>query len=365
MKILFLVPSVVSANGGIQTYTNFLIKALGELNVELSVVSLCDRLDLPGRNYSFYPCARIKYLSKIIFAVKAIAQAARFKPDIVLCGHVHFLLLCYFIGKIFKVSYFVITHGIEVRNLCFLEVWCIKQAGKIFSVSRFTKDCVTKQISGYNPSLIKILPNTFDSMRFQIKGKPSYLMQRLDISEDDRIILTICRLAKSEKYKGYDKVIMALKDIAQQFPGLKYIIGGSGDDLGRVRKIIKDNHLDDRIILPGFISEDELPDYYNLCDIFIMPSFNEGFGIVFLEALSCGKLVIAGNKDGSPDALLDGELGLLVDPLNLKEITKALVDGLKGQAPDRVYDREYLRRRVCEEYGFNRFREKVKTELNL
>lgn len=365
MRILFLVPSVVSGKGGIQTYTNFVIKALCELNIELSVISLSDRSDLCNQDYLFYPCAKIKYLSKSIFAINAIAQAIKFKPDIILCGHVHFLPICYLIKKIFRVPYFVITYGIEIRNLCFLEAWYIKQARKIFSISRFTKDCITKQIYNYDTGLIRILPNTSDQSRFQPKGKPLYLMKRLGIDKEEKIILTICRLAKSEKYKGYDKVIMAFKNISQQFPKLKYIIGGSGDDLDRIKRIIKDNHLEAKIILPGFVPEEELPDYYNLCDVFIMPSLNEGFGIVFLEALSCGKPVIAGDKDGSSDALLDGELGLLIDPLNLGKITKALVDVLTKQAPARIFDKEYLRRRVCEEYNFDKFKEKLKIQMDL
>jgi glycosyltransferase involved in cell wall biosynthesis len=114
------------------------------------------------------------------------------------------------------------------------------------------------------------------------------------------------------------------------------------------------------VILTGFIPDDELVFYYNLCDCFVMPSKCEGFGMVFLEALACGKPVIAGNKDGSVDAVLDGELGVLVDPDNKDQIKDAIVDILKREVPENLLDGEYLRKRVTQAYGFDKFKERLK-----
>jgi glycosyltransferase involved in cell wall biosynthesis len=101
-------------------------------------------------------------------------------------------------------------------------------------------------------------------------------------------------------------------------------------------------------------------DYYNLCDAFVMQSKKEGFGIVFLEALASGKPVIAGNKEGSCDALLNGEVGILVDPDNVDEVAKAIINVLRGNVPDYLLDPQYLRETVLEHYGFDRFCQKVK-----
>ena len=76
--------------------------------------------------------------------------------------------------------------------------------------------------------------------------------------------------------------------------------------------------------------DEEIVDYYNLCDIFVIPSKGEGFGIVYLEALACGKPVIGGNQDGAIDALCNGELGLLIDPDSVDEIASNLSDILQG-----------------------------------
>jgi len=127
-----------------------------------------------------------------------------------------------------------------------------------------------------------------------------------------------------------------MKEIVKEIPNAKYILGGSGDDVGRIKNLIRDNNLHEKVILTGFIPDEEIVDYYNLCDVFVMASRKEGFGIVFIEALACSKPVIAGNKDGSVDALLNGELGVSVDPDNIEEISRAIIKVLKGEADKRL-----------------------------
>ena len=83
-------------------------------------------------------------------------------------------------------------------------------------------------------------------------------------------------------------------------------------------KLVEEKNLTNNFILTGYIEDKELTDHYLLADVFVMPSTQEGFGIVFLEALVCGLPVIAGNKDGSVDALLNGKLGKLIDPDNIQ-----------------------------------------------
>ena len=69
-----------------------------------------------------------------------------------------------------------------------------------------------------------------------------------------------------------------------------------------------------RFHLTGRIAEEEKVAHYHLADAYVMPSRGEGFGIVILEAMACGVPALASSKDGGREALLDGKLGLLVDP---------------------------------------------------
>ena len=90
----------------------------------------------------------------------------------------------------------------------------------------------------------------------------------------------------------------------------------------------------------------------------------EGFGIVFLEALANGLTVIGGNKDGSTDPLMDGKLGILVDPYDNHQIKKGITDVLSGKINSKLYDKNYLTHEVVENFGFNRFSQNLYDVLN-
>jgi glycosyltransferase involved in cell wall biosynthesis len=271
------------------------------------------------------------------------------------------------INRIFKIPYFTFAYGVDVWNLNGLKLIGLKHSQGIVTISKYTKGVILEQLKNYSDDRIFMLYPTIVPERFKPGPKPEYLMKRWNINKDDKIILTVARLSKSEQYKGYDKVIIALSHLlnfpTSQLPNFKYILVGSGDDLPRIKSLIRELHLEDYVILPGFVSDDELPDYYNLCDVFVMPSKKEGFGIVFLEALAYGKPVIAGNKDGSRDALLDGKLGILIDPDNVDELAEAIINVLEGKVEPRLLDPDYLKVTVLEHFGFDKFSKRVEEIL--
>jgi len=362
MKVLLLITELFNGVGGIKMFNNFLVKALLELGHTLSIVSIND-IKHPSSNLNlnlFLPCAH----KKTMFVINALKQSLSFRPELILCGHANFSPFCMIINRIFKIPYFTIAHGIDVWNLNGLKFCGLANSSKILSVSNYTKQRILRQLINYPEKDIFILPNTFDSERFKPGPKPDYLMKRWDIKDDEKVILTIARLLKSEKYKGYDKVIITMNDIVKEIPNVKYIVGGSGDDVERIKDLIKNYHWEGKVILTGFIPDEEIVDYYNLCDVFVMPSKKEGFGIVFLEALACGKPVIAGNKDGSIDAVLGGDVGILIDPDNLSAIKQAIINVLKRNCEPRLLDKGYLRKRILNEFGFQKFKERLTTVLS-
>jgi len=365
MNFLLLVSELFNA-GGIQAFNRYLVKALCELGHSLRVVSMNDKLpaqhsSIPAFQPSSFSACKLtnRYLRKPVFVLNTLKHALNGKPDVILCGHINYAPLCLTLSKVFKIPYFTITHGIEVWNMSRLKVSGLRHSRGILSVSEFTKDRVLRQITDYPEGDVYVLPDTFDSDKFRPEPKPQHLMDKWNIKEEDKVLLTVARLSRNEKYKGYDRVIEVLKDVIKEIPEVKYVIGGSGDDMERIKRIIADDDLEDRVILTGFIPHDEVTDYYNLCDVFVMPSKGEGFGIVFLEALACGKPVIAGNKDASSEALLDGELGVLIDPDNVDEIKGAIIKMLKKEAPEKLLDSSYLRKKTIEAYGYQKFKEKL------
>ena len=202
------------------------------------------------------------------------------------------------------------------------------------------------------------MPNTFDPSRFQITPKPQKLLKRYGLSAQQQIILTVARLDRSERFKGYDQILQALPEIRTQLPNVHYILLGSGPDRPRLEQLIVQLNLQGCVTLTGFVPDDELSAHYNLSDLFALPSKSEGFGIVYLEALACGKPILGGNRDGAIDALCQGELGVLVDPDDLSAIAGTIVQILQGIYPHSIlYQPALLREKVINTFGFERFKQ--------
>ena len=140
-------------------------------------------------------------------------------------------------------------------------------------------------------------------------------------------------------------------------PNVHFILVGKGDDRPRIQALVNNLNLQDCVTIAGFVPDEELCDYYNLCDVFALPSKGEGFGIVYLEALACGKPVLAGKQDGSIEPLAKGKLGCLVDPDNVEEIADNLIKILQGDCYNPViYQPEYLQQKTIEAFDFSQFR---------
>jgi phosphatidylinositol alpha-1,6-mannosyltransferase len=131
--------------------------------------------------------------------------------------------------------------------------------------------------------------------------------------------------------KGHDLVLGALS-LLEDIPSLHYVIVGSGEDRGRLEAIIEEKGLRGRVTFAGRVDDNDLPDYYRLCDIYVMPNREvldstdsvEGFGISFIEANACGKPSIGGRSGGAAAAVEDGVTGYLVDPEDPRELAEKI-----------------------------------------
>ena len=172
------------------------------------------------------------------------------------------------------------------------------------------------------PESVRVLPCAVGG-RFAPGPKPDHLSKRYDL-DGRKILLTVSRLSAAEHYKGHDRVIAALPDLLNRHRNLAYVIVGEGDDLPRLEGLARQADVDHAVRFIGKVSDEELPDVYRLADVFVMPGKGEGFGIAYLEAMASGLPVVGSEVDGSRDALLDGALGLLVDPDDLHSVQTAI-----------------------------------------
>lgn len=357
-------PEIFAIKGGIQAYSAFLLKALQDLypRVPYHVFlknDIYNSAEADGHSITKFSFAGSwpKELRSLYFALLAVGRGLIERPEIIISTHAHFSTLAYYLKKVAGIPYWVVAHGKDVWGLTnpALKI-ALREADLILAVSAYTRNRLLSE-QQLDQEKVAILPGTMDSTRFNIESKPEYLMQRYGIAWGQPLILTVSRLDSKEQYKGYDTVLRALPAVRQAIPGVRYLIVGKGDDRQRIERMIVELRLESCVTLAGYVPDKELCDHYNLCDVFAMPSKGEGFGIVFLEAMACGKPVMAGNKDGSVDALRWGDLGILVDPDNVEEIASALA-GILNSAYSHpvIYSPQLLRRRVIGAYGFESFK---------
>jgi glycosyltransferase involved in cell wall biosynthesis len=356
-------PDLAATRGGIQRYSGFLLAAFRRAWPEPAYEVFlkndrATRAPLPGMRVhaSGGVPRRIRTPA---FAAAVAFRVLVDRPRLIVVGHLNFASVLDWLPRR-RSPFWIVAHGIEAWGV---ERPALKRALSradcVVSVSRYTERRLIEE-QDLDPSRMALLPGTFDPELFRPREPSAALMARLGVEPGQPVVLTVARLAGPDRHKGYDVVLEALPAMRDRVPGLHYVLVGEGGDRARIQRRVRELGLERCVTLVGSVSDAELPDYYNLCSAFAMPSKREGFGIVYLEAMACGKPVIAGDRDGARDALLDGEIGVLVDPDDVEAFGAAAVKVLSGSHPNRsIYDPGGLRRRVIECFGPERFRERL------
>ncbi|PZO37507.1 MAG: glycosyltransferase [Pseudanabaena frigida] len=369
------IPELFLSKGGIQVFSGFLLEALKTLypQANLSVALKNDTADLVDQNVESIDNLQIYCSGKIaspfrtlFFALQLMRLAIAQKPKLVIITHLNFAPIAFILKKLIGTRYIAIAHGVEAWNIQNpLIKKSLHAANLILAVSHFTRDRLCQE-QGLSPDKVGVLHNTFDPKNWEITTKPKYLLEKYRLRPEQKTILTVSRLVSSEQYKGYDHLLTAMPAICQTIPDVHYIIVGKGSDRDRIEKIIEQNNLKNYVTLAGFIPDEDLSDYYNLCDLFAMPSRREGFGIVYLEALACGKPVLGGNLDGAVDALCHGELGVLINPENPQEIAEAIIQILLSKHKNQlIYQPDLLRKKAILTFGIEKFQRTLSNYLSI
>lgn len=365
-KILFSYLTSFSGFGGIEKFNKAFIKALSETDhTDCTFFSVYDT----DFNKQYLSNGKFKTAkgSKLKFVFWSFFNAL--KSDIFFLGHIN-LSITAVLTKLFspQTKLIVITHGIDIwSDLSFIKKHALKKADKIIAVSNFTKQKIISEHK-IRKNKIVVFPNTIDPFFPLTKTfeKPQYLLKRYEINSERPVILTVARLSAQEGYKGYDNVLKTLPKLLEKYPNLLYLIVGKYDikEKQRLDKIINKLKINKHVLFTGFIEESELTDHFRLGNVFIMPSENEGFGIVFIEALVCGLPVIAGNIDGSVDALDNGNFGTLVNPENIEIIESSLATILKKSFSENNATKLNRQKKVLEKFGFSQYKKNLNFLLN-
>ena len=344
---------------GISQFSKQLEQALTDLGIKHKAIAR-PKISLP------LPSKLAKWVDKplsLLFAFQIVLVALFSPPNLIISTHINFAAAAWLLKHLLGIQYVLIAHGIDVNeHLSSLRQTAIRSADNLWAVSHWTE----KRLHKYQLAVgdVQIFQNTVDPGSFYPGLIPHYLKHRYGISPSTPVVLTVSRLDAQEGYKGYDVVIQAIPSLLSKYPDLHYVIVGRGSDAQRIQQLVSDLQLDNHVTLVGFIPNHELADHYRMANVFAMPSTGEGFGIVFLEALACGCPVLAGDQDGSVDALAQGELGLLVDPKNISAVAEGIAMLLNQQGSKLWFDSTSLHNAVVQRFGPVAFRNKLRILLN-
>jgi phosphatidyl-myo-inositol dimannoside synthase len=354
-KVLVLSPSLQGI-GGVQNYTKTFVDALREVlgDDRVRIVAVPEEARMRSNR-----APALRTSAKIRFLASALSAAILWRPDLIICAHVGLAPACSFIAKVTQTPYWVVLYGIEVwGDLTPAKRDALKSAARLVSITRFTLDATVKRHKlGETPAVI--LPPTLPR-----QSPPSGSIDKTGLAESQQpIVLTVGRIAASERYKGHDVMLEAWPSVLRRVPNAEYWIVGEGDDRKRLESKARELGIASSLHFAGSVSPEELALCYDRCWIFAMPARTEldgpvprgeGFGIVFLEAMAFGKPVIGPQVGAPAEFIRSGEHGLLVDPTSPAAVAGAIVDLLSN--PARTHEMGMAARQwVNSEFSFESF----------
>ena len=322
----------LDAPGGVQRAGRHLAAVLTEFassrGMECRLLSLNDspelhRMTLAGREFVFTGCERAKGQ----FTMTAL-KAARRKAKLVLAAHPN-------LGPVVqamrmaapRMKSIICTHGIDVSEpLGWLRRHALRHANLVLTPSKDTAEHVASD-QGVRRERIRVLPWALDP-QFEALMSPGSRPALPEGFPSGRVILSVGRWLATERYKGMDTLITALPRLLTQRPEVQLVLAGSGDDRAWLEDLAEQNGVNRHVHFLAGLSYSELAACYAACEIFALPSGGEGFGLVYLEAMACGKPVIGGLHGGAPEVIQDGVTGYLVthgDAVQLATSLEALL----------------------------------------
>jgi glycosyltransferase involved in cell wall biosynthesis len=253
------------------------------------------------------------YLSSLL----AAKLAKRYRKPFLLTQHNTFI------------EYNSIWDTVEKVNDLSVGKQVLKEAQRIIVVSNATRNYVLSL--GAEPEKVEVIHNGVDLERFKpAPQKREETRRKLGIRLGETVVLTVRRLV----YKnGIDTLIEAAERATKKNANLTFLVVGTGPDFNEVKARIAQLGMEKNFRLTGFVSDADLPAYYNAADFFALPSKSgEGLPLVGLEAMACGLPLVATNVGGIGEVLIR-DYGKLVPPDDPEAMAEAVVDFAQRISP--------------------------------
>lgn len=221
-----------------------------------------------------------------------------------------------------------------------------QKAAKVICVSR----AFAKLLEDYT-SNIEVIGNVVDCEQFQIK----------ETAKEEVRLLTVCYMEEEAQLykKGMDILIKAWAKVSAKYPQAKLIIGGGGKSLEKVVEWTRKYQITENVELLGALTRQQVGKQMQMCDCFVLPSRYETFGVVYIEAMACGKPVIA-VANGGPDDFVHEFNGILIQPEQEEELVQALDKMITAiEKKDATYQPERIAAYVEEKFSYRAIAEQL------
>ncbi|HYK39579.1 MAG TPA: glycosyltransferase family 4 protein [Candidatus Eremiobacteraceae bacterium] len=366
LRVLIGLFPELDAPGGVQRAGRHMAAVLSEFagsrGMECRLLSLNDspelhRMTANGREFIFTGCDRGKGRF-----VAAALKAARRKAKLVLAGHPNLAPvagLMKFVAP--RMKSIICTHGVEVwEPLPRMRRRALQKANVVLAPSQYTADHVRTD-QGVQAARMKVLPWPLDP-QFEALVTGSAKAGIPEGFPQGRVILTVGRWLGSERYKGMDTLITALPKLLPRWPELQLVAVGEGDDRDWLEDMAEENGVRMHVHFLSGLGYAQLAACYSACEMFALPSRGEGFGLVYLEAMACGKPVIGGAHGGAPEVIEDGKTGYLVQHGDTVQLATSIETLLANPEMGREMGKRG-KERVEHEFRFNIFAKSLKKIL--
>lgn len=343
MKTLIVTNDFPPKVGGVSHYVDEIVRRFAPGNVRVFAPAW------PGAAAfdATYPHEVIRWGSRVLIptpgARDRIVDLVRAdRPDVLVFGAaLPFALLGGAVRRRTGVPFAAFTHGVEVgwgriptgravlRRIA-------REASLLTAVSGWTER-VLRGVVGPGPR-IELLPPGVDTTLFHPDVSDEFVRDRHGLDGGP----VICSVSRLVPRKGQDQIIRALPKIANEFPGVRLLIVGSGRYERRLRTLARGRRVANKVLFAGMVPYHELPGYFRSGDVFAMPCRSrtlglevEGFGGVFLQAFAVGRPCVIGDSGGAPELSRDGETGVVVDGRSSRAVGEGIVT-LLGD-PERAF----------------------------
>jgi phosphatidyl-myo-inositol dimannoside synthase len=292
---------------------------------------------------------------RLRFGARLARTQALGSSDWIFYSHLSLAQVQTYIPTPFHQPYGIFLHGIEAwRPLSRSQRRVIEGATLLVANSTYT----ARRVREAHPWVGPIAPCPLALSPDESVRENAPAEEGRDAELGPHVVLVVARLSPDERYKGHDELLEAWPSVRAQIPDAQLVFAGEGDDAPRLQAKAASLQIDNSVRFTGFVADHVLASLYRRAAVFAMPSRDEGFGLVYLEAMSYDLPCIGSTHDAAGETIEDGASGFLVPQDDLRLLADRIVRLLADDDARRQMGRRGGRR-VRDTFSYPAFRDRL------